>query len=86
MSLPRTRPRFIPDVLRGESRDAVNAAFRADAAAFALRFTCGDCVYAHSVVGNCTVGWPNDHLLGSVDGVDARDEPVFCKAFEAHGS
>ncbi len=86
MSRPRTRPRFMPDVVRGDDRDEVNADFRRDVERFGLVFRCDGCVYVDHKSGRCTVGWPNEGLSGAVDGVDERGQPVFCKAFEADGS
>lgn len=83
MSTPRTRHRFVPNILRGEGRDAANAQFAAEAAHYKLVWTCRDCAYHHPQTGACTVGWPNEILLDAVEpAVNEAGFPAFCKAFE----
>ena len=79
------RYRFLPDVLRGQAPDAVQAQFTAEADRFGLLWTCRDCAYV-APNGSCTVGWPNDRLRWSGQGPEPAvlwgTEPTFCKAFE----
>ncbi len=83
MSTPRTRKRFVPNILRGEGRSAANARFAEQADRFGLVWTCRDCAYHHPLTGACTVGWPNDILLDVTEAVcDDDGFPAFCKAFE----
>ncbi|GEM_PF-2141855 len=83
MSTPQTRFRFVPDVLRGEGKDAANKLFSEQAAALNLAWTCRDCAYHHPQTGACTVGWPNDILLDATEAVcNEQGFPAFCKAFE----
>jgi hypothetical protein len=83
MSTPRTRVRFMPNVLRGEGRAAANQVFSEQAARWSLVWTCRDCAYAHPSTGACTVGWPNEILLDATQAVvNESGFPAFCKAFE----
>lgn len=81
-----TRPRFLPDLARSDSRAAVNARFRAEAQHYRLMFRCTDCVYMRESDQLCTVGWPNAGLMAEpVEIIGARGEPLVCKAFEPDG-
>ncbi len=83
MSTPRTRVRFVPNVLRGEGQQAANELFGQQAAALNLVWTCRDCAYHEPTTGQCTVGWPNEILVDAVVAVvNADGFPAFCKAFE----
>jgi hypothetical protein len=54
--------------------------FRAERAAFSLRFTCEHCTYFHVEREQCMHGYPNaEHREGQQG---EADELVFCKEFE----
>lgn len=82
---PRTRPAaFQPRLVQAdEDRDAVNAEFRREAAAFRLQYRCPDCAFVRPLDGRCSVGWPNATLMREpFEAIGADGIPAFCKAFE----
>ena len=79
------RPRFQPDLVRGDDPEALNAEFAVQAQRWSLAFRCPDCVF-RAPDGSCTVGWPNAALAAEpVRILDASGAPAFCKAFEPDG-
>jgi hypothetical protein len=59
----------------------VDGRLRDEARRFHLRFACPDCASFDAEGGRCSLGFPpGPHLDPRID--DARDEIVFCKAFE----
>lgn len=79
----KTRPRFHPDIVRGDDPARLQAEFRAQAAWYRLQFRCSDCMFV-AEGGRCTLGWPNEMLWTEPPiGLDASGDPAFCKCFEA---
>ncbi len=83
MNQPRGRRPFMPDLLRGSERTAINAEFAAQAQNYRLQFRCDACIYFLARSQRCSVGWPNAMLLAEpIEAIDRNGQPVFCKAFE----
>ena len=72
-----------PGMQDGEAREA---AFRAEVAAFQLRFRCAAC--AHVAVGaesgqlGCSLRYPNEELIGALRAFGRRGDSTVCKYFE----
>ena len=62
--------------------DATNAAFRAEIDAFGFHYRCGSCVHVHRGTRCCSLGYPNDFLLGTEEVVQPDGNLTFCKYFE----
>lgn len=66
-------------------KHAIDAALRAEAAAFSLRFACPDCAMFDEEGGRCSLGFPNEEHIDPDLRTDTRPdrrEVVFCKTFE----
>jgi hypothetical protein len=58
----------------------IDAQLRDEATRFRLTFACPDCASFAPDSGKCSLGYPTGpHSDGSLD---ARNEVIFCKAFE----
>ena len=62
--------------------EAINRAFREDAAAHHLRFRCESCAHVHYETMSCSLGYPNHYLTGEVIAVQPDLHLSFCKYFE----
>ncbi len=58
----------------------VDDRLREEARRYRLVFACPDCVSFDIEGGGCSLGFPNE--MHRDPGLEARDEVVFCKAFE----
>lgn len=58
----------------------VDDRLREEARRYRLVFACPDCVSFEPHGGGCSLGFPNE--MHRDPSLDARDEVVFCKAFE----
>jgi hypothetical protein len=72
----KARPGDLNDV------DAANDAFRAEIDAFGFHYRCGSCVHVHRETRSCSLGYPNDFLLGAEAAVQPDGNLTFCKYFE----
>ena len=72
----RARTQDLSDV------DATNAAFRAEVAAFGFHFRCGSCAHVVRDTKSCSLGYPNDYLLGCELVIQPDGNLTFCKYFE----
>jgi len=72
----KARPQDLQDV------EAANEAFRGEIAAFGFHYRCGSCAHVHRGTRSCSLGYPNDFLLGPEDAVQPDGNLTFCKYFE----
>ncbi len=65
----------------------VDDRLRVEAATFALRFACDDCVYFESARALCSLGYPAAPRRGALDNEAHGGEVIeFCKEFDLGGS
>ncbi len=62
--------------------ERTNAAFRAEVERFAFKYRCGSCVHVHRQTSSCSLGYPNDFLVGCEIVVQLDGNLTFCKYFE----
>ena len=72
----KARPEDLNDV------DATNDAFRRQIDLFGFHYRCGSCVHVHRGTKSCSLGYPNDFLLGAEVVVQRDGNLTFCKYFE----
>ncbi len=72
----KARPEELSDL------DATNATFRAEVEAFGFHFRCESCVHVHRATKSCSLGYPNDFLIGPEIAVQKDGNLTFCKYFE----
>ena len=72
----RARPEDLEDL------EATNLAFRQEIETFGFHYRCGSCVHVHRSTRSCSLGYPNDFLLGPKVVVQRDGNLTFCKYFE----
>lgn len=67
---------------QSDEAEALNVAFRANAAKFNLAFRCDACAHVHIGTSSCSLGYPNHYLTGDIIAVQPDLNMTFCKYFE----
>ncbi len=62
--------------------ETTNAIFREEVDRFRLHYRCGSCAHVQRATMMCSMGYPNDFMLGRVNLVHADGNLTFCKYFE----
>jgi hypothetical protein len=62
--------------------EGANARFRAEVARYGLRFRCESCAHVALARLECSLGYPNQTLIGEVRAVEPDGALAFCKYFE----
>lgn len=77
---------FQPDLVRGQDRQAVNAAFLREVEVWQLRYRCPDCANFRADQ-TCVYAWPNASVMAEpFEAVSGDGVAQFCRAFEPDGA
>lgn len=69
-----------PEDLR--ALDEANERFLEDVSDYQLRYRCESCAHLDAPSAVCSLGYPNDTLVGPVRAISADGNLTFCKYFE----